>query len=540
MKVTRELLLALGVKPADADRHLDAMVPAMLLEGMDTPMRIAHFLAQVLHESGRLSVVEENLNYSAERLRVIFPRHFRDIDDARAYARQPERIANRVYRNRMGNGDEASGDGYRYRGRGLIQLTGKHNYRAFAEWSGEDVVSDPDSVARQYAALSAVYYWSSRHLNALADVDDMTTITKRINGGLNGLEDRIQLLDRAVTWLNQHVPDDERIMPTEVFSPTHLVSASALNLRSAPRVSRDTWVATLPEGTPVEVLEAASVEGWESVRVQLGDTLRDGVLASRYLVSLRPAGHGNIPPDPVPDPSLVQVPPLSQVPPAHLRRDRPDITRVRAGGWAFSLGEPGRPVVAPTADPATRARMLLDIVAWLDVANPAHLRYRPKGSTTYCNIYAHDYCDLAGAYLPRVWWTERALLHFQTGDQVPARYDDTVRELNANALHDWLADHGPGFGWHRETDLTALQAAANSGDVCLIIARRRDLNRSGHVSMVIPEHDSHQARRDREGRVTRPVESQAGSRNYCVVVHQGSQWWCHERFQSYGFWRRRG
>lgn len=541
MKLTRSLLLALGVKPADVNRHLDALVPAMLLEGIDTPMRIAHFLAQVLHESGHLSVLEENLNYSAERLLAVFPRHFRNIEHARLYAHQPERIANRVYGGRMGNGNEASGDGYRYRGRGFIQLTGKHNYQAFADWSDEDVVSNPDAVASTHAALSAVYFWSSRKLNAMADVDDLTAITRRVNGGLNGLEQRVQLLDKAVAWLNDHTPKAERVMPTEVFSPTHIVTASALNLRTHPRVARDTWLATLREGTQLEVLEPADTAGWVKVRVQLGDALRDGVVAERYLTLVRPHSiDDDIPPDPIVDPSLLQLPPPSRVPPAHLRRDRSDITRHRAGGWAFSLGETGRPQLNPDTEASSRAHRLLDIVRWLDVNNPAHQRYWPQGGATYCNIYAHDYCDLAGVYLPRVWWTERALLHWQTGEALPARYDDTVRELNANALHDWLADHGPGFGWHRETSLTTLQAAANSGDVCLIIARRRDLNRSGHVSVVIPEHDTAMARRDRDGCVTRPVESQAGTRNHCVIVHQGSPWWLHERYQSFAFWRCRG
>lgn len=541
MKLTRSLLLALGVKPADINRHLDALVPAMLLEGIDTPMRIAHFLAQVLHESGRLSVVQENLNYSAERLLRVFPRHFRDIEQARAYAHQPERIANRVYGGRMGNGNEASGDGYRYRGRGFIQLTGKHNYQGFADWSEEDVVANPDLVSGELAALSAVYFWTTRKLNAMADVDDLTAITRRVNGGLNGLEDRVQLLDQAMAWLNQHVSKDERVMPTEVFSPTHAVTASALNLRTRPQVARSTWLATLPEGTLLEVFEPAGAAGWVRVRVQLGDALHDGVVAERYLSCIRPhTEHDEIPPDPVVIPSLVQVPPPSRVPPAHLRRDRSDVTRCRAGSWAFSLGEASRPAFDPASDPADRARSLLDIVRWLDVGNPAHLRYWPQRGATYCNIYAHDYCDLAGAYLPRVWWTERALLHWQRGEQVPARYDDTVRELNANALHDWLADHGPGFGWHRETNLTTLQAAANGGDACLIIARRRDLNRSGHVSLVIPEHGDTLARRDHSGCVTRPVESQAGTHNHCVVVHQGAAWWLGDRYQSFAFWRCRG
>lgn len=543
MKLPRELLLALGVKPADADRHLEALVPALLLHGIDTRLRIAHFLAQVVHESTRMSRVEENMNYSAERLLAVFPRYFRDPDEARAYARQPERIGSRVYGGRMGNGDEASGDGYRYRGRGLIQLTGKQNYQTFADWVGEDVVAAPELVAERYAAQSAVFFWSSRDLNPLADIDDLTTITRRINGGLNGFEDRFQLLERAKVWFQQNA-DQPSVAPAvspEVFAPTHTVRATALNLRSSARVTPATWLATLAQGAAVQVLGDAGTSGWVRVRTMLGDALREGVVAERHLtvVESRPepvlAAATEQPAEPEESSELKPGP----VQAAHLRRDRVDITRRRDGGWAFPLGEPGRPRRAVNAETSAKVEALLAIVDWLDVENPLHLRYRPRGNTTFCNIYAHDFCDLAGAYLPRVWWTDRALRRWQAGEPPVVRYDDTVRELNANALHDWLADHGPGFGWHREIDLTILQAAANSGEVCVIIAKRRDLNRSGHVSVVMPEHGEWRARRDRAGAVSRPVESQAGTRNHRVIVHEARPWWLNERFSAHAFWRHR-
>ena len=133
MLVTRELLTRMGASAVHADRHLDALNAAMAVHGIDTELRIAHFLAQVMHESGGLRLTEENLNYSAEGLRRVFRKYYRSDAEAAADARQPERIANRVYASRMGNGPESSGDGYRYRGRGLIQLTGKDNYRSFAQ-----------------------------------------------------------------------------------------------------------------------------------------------------------------------------------------------------------------------------------------------------------------------------------------------------------------------------------------------------------------------------------------------------------------------
>ncbi|MGE5155497.1 MAG: glycoside hydrolase family 19 protein, partial [Bdellovibrio bacteriovorus] len=141
MQITKGVLTQLGVSPGNADRYLDDLNAAMGGHGIATLRRIAHFLAQVAHESMRLKTVSENLNYSADRLLQVFPRYFRDPALLASYARRPERIANRVYANRMGNGGEASGDGYRFRGRGLIQLTGKNNYQAFSRWIDEDCVA---------------------------------------------------------------------------------------------------------------------------------------------------------------------------------------------------------------------------------------------------------------------------------------------------------------------------------------------------------------------------------------------------------------
>lgn len=162
-------------------------------------LRFRHFMAQIAHESAHFTRLEENLNYSADGLRKIFGKYFPDPAEADAYARQPERIANRVYANRMQNGDEASGDGWRYRGRGFIQLTGRENYRTIGVKLGLDLENDPDLVARdaEVALKVACAFWDSRKLNAHADKDDINTITRRINGGTNGLLDRKKLLERA-------------------------------------------------------------------------------------------------------------------------------------------------------------------------------------------------------------------------------------------------------------------------------------------------------------------------------------------------------
>ena len=158
---------------------------------IDTPLRIAMFLAQVGHESGGLKFTKENLNYSGDRLLVVFPTHFDGSDDMSTFNRNPEKIANRVYCNRMGNGDEASGDGYKFRGRGLIQLTGKNNYTRFAEAIGKDIDDIVEyAETPEGAAMSAGWFWSSNNLNRAADAGDVLAATKLINGGTNGLAQR--------------------------------------------------------------------------------------------------------------------------------------------------------------------------------------------------------------------------------------------------------------------------------------------------------------------------------------------------------------
>lgn len=166
---------------------------------INTPQRVAAFLAQCAHESGGFVFLKENLNYKAASLRKVFPKYFPDDATATAYANKPERIANRVYANRMGNGPEDSGDGWRYCGRGLIQLTGKDNYTFFA--ASIDV---PVEEASEYlqtfegAVQSACFFWEQNNLNKWADSGDILTLTKRINGGTIGLEDRIKHYEHAL------------------------------------------------------------------------------------------------------------------------------------------------------------------------------------------------------------------------------------------------------------------------------------------------------------------------------------------------------
>jgi putative chitinase len=165
---------------------------------LDTPLRLSHFLAQIAYETNGFSVVTENLNFSGPRLLQIFPRRFKDEAEAMTFDKQPERIANRIYANRIGNGDEASGDGWRYRGRGFIGLTGRANYRALGETIGVDIEADPDQVFDPEVSLAiAAAFWSSRGMNARADTDDIRVVTRAFNGGVVGLPKRQKLLELA-------------------------------------------------------------------------------------------------------------------------------------------------------------------------------------------------------------------------------------------------------------------------------------------------------------------------------------------------------
>jgi len=163
---------------------------------INTPLRLAHFLSQCGHESGQFRVVNENLNYGAKGLLGIFKKYFPTEDKAKMYERKPEKIANLVYASRMGNGPESSGDGYKYRGRGYIQLTGKDNYTAFGKSIGENIAVTPDLVATQYPLLSAAWFFNKNGLHKLADKgatpEVVTMVTKRVNGGTIGLADRLK------------------------------------------------------------------------------------------------------------------------------------------------------------------------------------------------------------------------------------------------------------------------------------------------------------------------------------------------------------
>jgi putative chitinase len=193
------------VFPSTAEKithYIDPLNATFTKYGIVTKNRQAMFLAQVGHESANLTAVRENLNYSADGLRRVFPKYF-DTSLATAYHRQPERIANRVYANRMGNGSESSGDGWKFRGRGAIQITGKENYTFLSKAMGHASLDVTIAWLETPlgAIMSAGWYWDSRKLNQWADTGDIITVTKKINGGTNGLDDRKLLYARALKVL---------------------------------------------------------------------------------------------------------------------------------------------------------------------------------------------------------------------------------------------------------------------------------------------------------------------------------------------------
>jgi putative chitinase len=187
----KEHLTALIGRNPYTDYWYNAMCEILPVYDIKTPERLAAWLAQCAHESGYFRFLQENLNYRAESLLKTFPRHFKSLDEARQYERQPAKIANRVYANRMGNGDEASGDGFRYLGRGLIQLTGKNNYTLFAAAIDTPLEEIPEYLQTFEGAIqSACWFWEQNNINRFADSKDIVTMSKRINGGTIGMEDR--------------------------------------------------------------------------------------------------------------------------------------------------------------------------------------------------------------------------------------------------------------------------------------------------------------------------------------------------------------
>lgn len=174
------------------DSVLNELPLAISMADLNTPLRLAHFLSQTAHESSNFTTVVENLNYTTpQRIIAVFPNKFKKVEDAKLYVRNPEKLANLVYANKLGNGKPESGDGYKYRGRGFIQLTGAVNYLLFGQKIGVNLLLNPDLVSTKYPLTSAAWFWRRNDLNKYADLNNCEKVTKIVNGGLNGYEDRL-------------------------------------------------------------------------------------------------------------------------------------------------------------------------------------------------------------------------------------------------------------------------------------------------------------------------------------------------------------
>jgi hypothetical protein len=291
------------------------------------------------------------------------------------------------------------------------------------------------------------------------------------------------------------------------------VTASVLNVRDVPSDRNNVPRAKLHQGEVVRVLGAAQAP-WLRIRGTGDKAGLIGYASGKFLQAL--------------DDAVAPAPPPPPLPPAvHFGEHDARARRDSASARARPIGEPGAPRRDPAAPAAARAAALIAIAAWLDVERQA--RWQP-GDVTYCNVYAADVCYLAGVYLPRCWWKDAALMQIAQGPVPAVVYDETVRELRADDLYAWLKDWGPRYGWRRVFDASALQAAANAGGIGLIIADNQVSGAPGHISVVVPEElPRKRARRDADGNVTLPLQSQAGRRNFRASVI-GRAWWLDETF----------
>ncbi len=316
---------------------------------------------------------------------------------------------------------------------------------------------------------------------------------------------------------------------------------SPLRVRSEPiesQPSNKNVIARLPDGQAVRAVTGTSQNGFLEIETGLFGALIRGFVSEQFLV---PITRVNRTAD-----TAVELTNLAVTadPPAVLAAvSIPSVTMPRKAGTvttragvanAHSLNEPGQPSRKGTT-PSALVAELSTIIDWLAVESPDHSRYKRTVKQTFCNIYAHDYCILAGIYLPRVWWTSKALIKIAAGEDVSPLIEKTITELRANDLFRWLRDFGSNFEWRQTGTTTKLQQAANEGGIGLIVARRKDDDRSGHIVVVVPENATHSARRNAQGDVTHPLQSQAGATNF----RRGTStlnWWRGEQFAESAFW----
>jgi hypothetical protein len=304
---------------------------------------------------------------------------------------------------------------------------------------------------------------------------------------------------------------------------------SALRVRSEPKISAPPTknvIGELPDGHPVRAVTGSEKNGFLEIETSLNGAHLRGFCAAKFLTAA-PA----VTDIPVEVPAA--QPPTSGLVAVHMPH-RPGAVTKRTGiATAHSLNELGQPGRTGTAADDLRKELAV-IIDHLAVDKAAHKRYKPTSNATFCNIYAHDYCHLAGVYLPRVWWTEKAIEKITGGATLPPLIGDTIREMRANDLFRWLRDFGLRFGWRQTGTLDKLQQAANAGGIGVIVARRKIEGRSGHIVIIPPETEEDQADR-KQGVVTKPLQSQAGSVNFRYGTST-LNWWKGAQFAESAFW----
>lgn len=305
---------------------------------------------------------------------------------------------------------------------------------------------------------------------------------------------------------------------------------SPLRVRSEPKISSPPTanvVANLPDGHVVRAVTGTPVGKFLEIETSLNGANIRGFSSMDFLTPAPAAADIAVV---VPD----SQPPVSGIVQVDLPHGPGSVTKRTAPADAHSLNEPGQPGRNGTT-PAELCAELAAIIDYLAVDKASFRRYQPRDGLTFCNIYAHDYCNLAGVYLPRVWWTPGAIERLAHGETLKPLIGQTVDEQRANDLFRWLRDFGPRFGWRQTGTLTKLQQEANQGAIGIIVARRKEDGRSGHIVAVVPETEAERAKRDSAGEVIAPLQSQAGSVNF-RYGKGGANWWKGEQFADSAFW----
>lgn len=329
---------------------------------------------------------------------------------------------------------------------------------------------------------------------------------------------------------NAPLPPPTRIAATGPLFEVD-VRETPLRLRREPKVDvnhpNDNVIARLPDGHLVRAVNSKRTNGFLEVETSLLGAHHHGFASAQFL-KLAPGA------DTVPVVTPAPTLPSSGIVAVSMPRRPGTLTKRTATAGAHSLNEPHQPGRTGTTADELRTE-LAAIIEWLAVDKATHLRYQPRNGLTFCNIYTHDYCHLAGVYLPRVWWSPRAIEKLAQGQSVEPLFDDTIDEQRANDLFRWLRDFGARFGWRQTGTLSKLQLEVNQGAIGLIVARRKEDGRSGHIVAVVPETANHRARRDAAGEVIAPLQSQAGVTNFRYGTST-RDWWKGDQFADSALW----